>query len=189
MHPRTIVTMGVALLALTASACGSAGGPSPLVTASPTATPTPAATPTPVPTPTPSASPAGLQPLEVRVPSLGIDVTGMTPLTCGDTSVQTRLPASAEVDFVDCGSSLVQIIGNQSGPLAPLTTAPVGTQIQWANASGALFHTSTAGAPNTQQRDPSSGEYPGHGIPYPIGDFLVRNSTQQVEVYGPLTSG
>ncbi|MBV8193994.1 MAG: hypothetical protein JOY80_00550 [Candidatus Dormibacteraeota bacterium] len=177
--------MALSALALDLCACGGASSSS---SPTPTAvgTPTPTATPAPSSTSTPELS--ALE-LKVQTAHIAIDVAGMTPMACGDMSVLSHLPATSEVDFVDCSPNYIEIIGNKAGPLGALSTAPVGTPIEWSNAGGAMFHTATAMDPNTQDRDPSTGEYPGHGVPSPIADILVRTSTQQTEVYGPLTMG
>ncbi|MFN2582247.1 MAG: hypothetical protein ABR498_05850 [Candidatus Dormibacteria bacterium] len=165
---------------LAVTACGGASSATP--TPAPTATAT--STPTPLVTPPPTATPrAGLNALELAAPSLSDDVM-TTSKSCD--SFLTLLPSGSDVEY---GEDCQWFAARAGGPLDPLLTAPAGTLVRWHDSGGHAFHTMLDGNVSTIDRDPSNGEYGGHGVGSPTAFFWIRTSTNEKEVSGPLMMG
>jgi hypothetical protein len=118
----------------------------------------------------------------ILVRSLGIDLA-FTETSCSDPSLLTVVPSGATVLFAECGA-YARFVGSMTGPLRPLLTAPAGTGFEWSNSAGLQFKRALTGTRTTVSRDPSSGQFPGHGLPPGGATVLIqlRNGTQQTEL-------
>ena len=185
------VVAGTVLTVGALAACGSAatvtvtdGGlpasTSSTSSASSTATPTLAPAPTPAP-PTPVPPTASLPATRIEVASLGI-VASLTSVTCDSFSMNT-VPTTTTVDFADCtsgDSGFAGFIGAGGGPLQPLASAPMGTQVVWYFPAGSRHTASITGDPITLHQNPD-GTWPGHGIPPHAAFFEIRTGSDEVE--------
>jgi hypothetical protein len=93
------------------------------------------------------------------------------------------VPSGATILYADCGGYW-RFVASASGPLKPLLSAPAGTVFEWTNATSVHFAKALNGSRLTVSRDPTSGHYPGHGIPPAAALALIqlRNGTQQTEL-------
>jgi hypothetical protein len=118
----------------------------------------------------------------ILVKSLGIDAS-FTETSCADTTLLTVVPAGATIFFADCGGYW-RFVASDSGPLAALLSAPVGTQVEWVNGTGLHVLKALNGSVVTVARDAASGQFPGHGVPAgaSLAFIQLRNGSQQTEL-------
>jgi hypothetical protein len=130
--------------------------------------------------PTPPASAPVKDIILVR--SLGIDAS-FTETSCADTTLLTVVPAGATIIYADCGGYW-RFVASDSGPLAALLSAPVGTQVEWVNGAGLPMLKVLNGSVVTVARDTASGQFPGHGVPpgATLAFIQLRNGSQQTEL-------
>jgi hypothetical protein len=194
MNERVVTALAIGGAIILCS-CGAASATSPTATpvstatpapvatptAAPTATPTAAPTPTPAPTPVPTAFPvAG----HIVISSLGLNVAFTA--SCGD--FLSYIPSGNTVCYWDMtgpgGTGWFAFASSATGPLAALSHGAPGAVITWTVGSATHTRRLVAGS-TTLPRDPSSGQYSGHGIPSGQHVFLeVRDTTQEVEYNG-----
>ena len=170
------------LLALAPVSCSnrpSTASASPAASISPSIAPesSPAAT---LGSPTPLASAPVKDIILVR--SLGIDAS-FTETSCADTTLLNVVPAGGTIFYAECGGYW-RFVASDSGPLAALLSAPVGTQVEWVNGAGLHMQKVLNGSVVTVARDTASGQFPGHGVqPGAALAFIqLRNGSQQTEL-------
>jgi hypothetical protein len=118
----------------------------------------------------------------ILVRSLGIDAS-FTETSCADTTLLTVVPAGGTIIYADCGGYW-RFVASDSGPLAALLSASVGTQVEWVNGAGLHVLKVLNGSVVTVARDTASGQFPGHGVPpgAALAFIQLRNGSQQTEL-------
>jgi hypothetical protein len=177
------VLFGVAcLLVLALLSCGNwfstaSSSPAPSISSEPVGAPATTATSHPA---TPLATAAVKDRILVR--SLGIDAS-FTETSCADSSLVNVVPAGPTIFYADCGAYW-RFVASDSGPLAALLSAPAGTQVEWVNGAGLRTLKVLNGSVVTVARDPTSGQFPGHGAPpgAALAFIQLRNGSQQTEL-------